>query len=58
MTPSFQDIILRLQAYWSEQGCALLQALCGGDPAPTARPATAAAKGVRHLRAAVAGQAQ
>ncbi|NCX44949.1 MAG: glycine--tRNA ligase subunit alpha, partial [Betaproteobacteria bacterium] len=26
MTPSFQDIILRLQAYWSEQGCALLQA--------------------------------
>ena len=25
MNPSFQDIILRLQAYWNEQGCALLQ---------------------------------
>jgi glycyl-tRNA synthetase alpha chain len=24
-SPSFQDIILRLQAYWSAQGCALLQ---------------------------------
>ena len=23
--PSFQDIILRLQTYWSRQGCALLQ---------------------------------
>jgi glycyl-tRNA synthetase alpha chain len=25
MNPSFQEIILRLQAYWNEQGCALLQ---------------------------------
>jgi len=25
MNPSFQEIMLRLQAYWNEQGCALLQ---------------------------------
>jgi len=25
MNPSFQEIMLRLQAYWHEQGCALLQ---------------------------------
>jgi glycyl-tRNA synthetase alpha chain len=25
MNPSFQELMLRLQAYWNEQGCALLQ---------------------------------
>ena len=24
-TPTFQDVILRLQEYWGERGCALLQ---------------------------------
>jgi glycyl-tRNA synthetase alpha chain len=39
--PSFQDLILRLQAYWSEQGCLLLQPYDMEMGAGTFHPATA-----------------
>ncbi|HEX9808804.1 MAG TPA: glycine--tRNA ligase subunit alpha [Alphaproteobacteria bacterium] len=39
--PSFQELILRLQAYWSEQGCLLLQPYDMEMGAGTFHPATA-----------------
>ena len=39
--PSFQDLILRLQHYWSDQGCALLQPYDMEVGAGTFHPATA-----------------
>ena len=38
--PTFQDLILALQAYWAEQGCALLQPLDMEVGAGTFHPAT------------------
>jgi glycyl-tRNA synthetase alpha chain len=38
--PSFQDLILRLQAYWAEQGCAILQPYDVEVGAGTLHPAT------------------
>jgi glycyl-tRNA synthetase alpha chain len=38
--PSFQDLILRLQHYWAEQGCAILQPYDVEVGAGTLHPAT------------------
>ncbi len=38
--PSFQELILRLQAYWGEQGCAILQPYDTEVGAGTLHPAT------------------
>lgn len=38
--PSFQEIILRLQAFWGKQGCALLQPYDMEVGAGTFHPAT------------------
>ena len=56
---SFQEIILRLQAYWAAQGCAILQPYDMEVGAGTFHPATTlralgAAALVRRLRPAVA----
>jgi glycyl-tRNA synthetase alpha chain len=40
-TPSFQDLILRLSAFWAEQGCAILQPYDMQVGAGTFHPATA-----------------
>ena len=39
-TPSFQDLILRLQSYWAEQGCVVLQPYDMEMGAGTFHPAT------------------
>ena len=50
---SFQDVILRLQAYWAGQGCAILQPYDMEMGAGTFHPATALrALGPRHWAAA------
>ena len=51
--PSFQDLILRLHAYWSAQGCAILQPYDAEMGAGTFHPATTLrALGPRPWRAA------
>src|SRR5262249_35301791 len=51
--PCFQEIILRLQAYWAEQGCAILQPYDMEVGAGTLHPATTLrALGPKHWRAA------
>lgn len=46
---SFQDIILRLMAYWAQQGCAILQPYDMEVGAGTFHPATTLQIGRAHV---------